>query len=98
MWSRRFPPLCAKCAALAQRSAAPGAGPSGSDPVAGIPPHEELEPLAEAGHVEGGIWLYCCRRCSSYWEFAAWTYFPAAAKLRRVSPVLSLEKWTRKQR
>jgi hypothetical protein len=74
------------------------AGRSGLDHVSGIPPHVELEKLAEAGHIEGGIWLYRCRRCSNYWEFDAWTYFPEESKLRRVAPVASLEKWTSKQR
>jgi hypothetical protein len=65
--------------------------------VAGIPPHDELEKLAEAGHSEGGIWLYRCRRCSASWEFGAWTYFPEESTLRRVGPVASLEKWASKQ-
>jgi hypothetical protein len=68
------------------------------DHVAGIPPHDELEHLAEAGHIEWGIWLYRCRRCASYWEFDAWTYFPERSNLRRVSPVASLDKWTSNQR
>jgi hypothetical protein len=66
--------------------------------VAGIPPHDELEKLAETGHIEGGIWLYRCHRCNAYWEFVAWTYFPEESELRRVLPIASLEKWTRKQR
>jgi len=98
MWYRRFPPVCAKCATLCQRPGGLCAGRSGLDLMGGVPPHDELEKLAEAGHIEWGIWLYRCRRCSSYWELDEWAYFPQTAKLRRVAPVASLEKWTAKQR
>jgi hypothetical protein len=68
------------------------------DHTAGIPPHGELEQIAEAGHIEWGIWLYRCQRCGSCWEFEAWTYFPDRSSLRRVLPVASLEQWAGKQR
>jgi hypothetical protein len=95
MWFRQSRQLCDKCAALGRPA---GADRSCFEDMSGIPPHDELEQLAEAGHIEWGIWLYRCRRCSNYWEFDSWTYFPERAKLRRVSRVASLEKWTQKQR
>jgi hypothetical protein len=66
--------------------------------VVGIPPHDELETLAEVGGIEGGTWLYRCHQCGNCWELTAWTYFPEASELRRVLPVASLEKWTGKHR
>jgi hypothetical protein len=66
--------------------------------VAGVPPHEELDKLAEAGHIEWGIWLYRCRRCRRWWEFDAWTYFPERSRLRPVRPVRSLARWKDEQR
>jgi hypothetical protein len=98
MWCRRFPPGCEKCAALSQRLGVQRPGRSGFEHTAGFPPHDELEKLAEAGHIEWGIWLYRCRSCASWWEFDAWTYFPERSRLRRVQPVAALEKWTSKQR
>jgi hypothetical protein len=59
----------------------------------GRPPHDELEQIAVAGHMEWGIWLYRCRICGSWWEFSAWTYSPDRCKLRRIATVASPEKW-----
>jgi hypothetical protein len=98
MWFRQWPQVCDKCAALGRGTTAPDADRSRVEHMTGFGPHDDREQLAEAGHIEWGIWLYRCRRCSSYWEFDAWTYFPERSKLRRVSAVASLEKWTRKQR
>jgi hypothetical protein len=95
MWYRGLPPVCARCAALGRR---PGGAGASLDLVPGAPPHDELDRLAEAGHIEWGNTLYRCRACGTYWELEEWTYFPGRANLRRVAPVASMAKWTARQR
>jgi hypothetical protein len=92
----RLPPACEKCQAVC-RTVVGLRTADGHNPVVGFLPHDELDKLAEAGHIEVGVFLYRCRRCGSCWEYEEWSYFPESSRLRHIRPVASLEEWRTKQ-
>jgi hypothetical protein len=114
MWWKRLPEPCAKCQALLAYSAAArpraagkkdGHAPHGPGARAALAPHDDLELLSALNYFDdGGVELYRCRRCGSWWEFT-WPGWweptsPAgesARSCRRVR-VTSAEQWRRRAR
>jgi hypothetical protein len=96
VWSTPLPSPCPQCARLLLP--AESGGPAKGELAAGVLTHDALAEVAAAGHIEWGIWLYRCRMCDTWWEYDVATYFPESSRLRRVRPVLSVDRWRAKQR
>src|SRR5262249_18811657 len=94
--SDRFPPVCEKCEGL-RCSILAATTAEGCIPVFDLQPHDELEKLAEAGHIEAGTSLCRCRRCDNWWEYDVSVYFQQLWALRQIRPVTSVEKWKSQQ-
>ena len=94
--SDRFPPVCEKCEGL-RRSVLAATTAEACIPVVDLQPHDELEKLAEVGHIEAGTSLYRCRRCDNWWEYEVSVYFQQLWGLSQIRPVTSVEKWRSRQ-
>ena len=98
MRRHHFPPICEKCAAMPAHPDTQGATMGMCDRMPWNPPHDELEKIALAGHIELSILLYHCRRCDSWWEFTDSSYHPSDQSTRqRIPPVPSPDIWREQQ-
>jgi hypothetical protein len=105
MWWKRFPEPCTKCRILLGHPAAGRRRAAGPGARAALGPHDELEHLDSLNYFDdGGVQLYRCRQCGSWWEFLwpGW-WEPTSptsegpCSCRRVR-VTSAEEWRRRAR